>query len=350
MRGWLVGARERARRLPSWQVALFWIFLCRVQCAEFQTTVHRSLLMHSTACIPRPIVFVCTRTPSMERSNSMTARQFYYFTEFTVSKGIFYSLVLLYVVSVCIVVVIEIFTSHECETTYSITYENPAYIDTPCRHTRYPLLLFLTPDECAFGRRLLVAVLLGGIIGWERRQADRPAGIRTMSLVALGSCLFTICSAFAFLDGPMAWDASRVSAAIPSGVGFLGAGLIFKEAEKDKKTEHTTHVVHGLTTAASLWLSAAVGVACGGELYFAASFAIAIMLALLRFGPRASFTDDHEEDGTHTNNLESGYLSTGMSYKTEDREMDPMVKKSERSERGEMSKSIRQRPHIGSMV
>ena len=67
------------------------------------------------------------------------------------------------------------------------------------------------------------------------------AGIRTMALVSLGSCLFTINSAFAFLDGPMEWDASRISAAIPSGVGFLGAGLIFKQAEKDEKSGDVTH-------------------------------------------------------------------------------------------------------------
>jgi putative Mg2+ transporter-C (MgtC) family protein len=116
-----------------------------------------------------------------------------------------------------------------------------------------------------------------------------------MSLVSLGSCLFTINSIFAFLDGPMNWDASRVSAAIPSGVGFLGAGLIFKKEEKNDEGD-SSHVVHGLTTAASLWLSAAVGIACGGELYFAASFGVAIMMLLLRFGPRGSNEEDDEEE------------------------------------------------------
>merc|ERR1712238_591225 len=86
------------------------------------------------------------------------------------------------------------------------------------------------------------------------------------------------------------WDASRISAAIPSGVGFLGAGLIFKKTEED-----STMVVHGLTTAASVWLSAAVGIACGGELYFAGSFGTALML-LLRFGPRGSDVEEDDED------------------------------------------------------
>eukprot|EP00551_Chaetoceros_affinis_P002776 CAMPEP_0203661796 /NCGR_PEP_ID=MMETSP0088-20131115/59802_1 /ASSEMBLY_ACC=CAM_ASM_001087 /TAXON_ID=426623 /ORGANISM="Chaetoceros affinis, Strain CCMP159" /LENGTH=182 /DNA_ID=CAMNT_0050524489 /DNA_START=646 /DNA_END=1194 /DNA_ORIENTATION=- len=109
-----------------------------------------------------------------------------------------------------------------------------------------------------------------------------------MSLVSLGSCLFSICGTFAFLDGPMGWDASRISAAIPSGVGFLGAGIIWKQADKDTNQQ----TVHGLTTAASLWLSAAVGIACAGELYFAASFAIAVMMILLRFGPRIMLGDE----------------------------------------------------------
>lgn len=131
---------------------------------------------------------------------------------------------------------------------------NPSYLYQPCDNMRSPKLLWMTRMECNFGRRLLVSVLLGSIIGFERREADRPAGIRTMSLVSLGACLFSVNSAFAFVDGPMNWDASRISAAIPSGVGFLGAGLIFKEAQKDKKTGDSTHVVHGLTTAASLWI------------------------------------------------------------------------------------------------
>lgn len=122
-----------------------------------------------------------------------------------------------------------------------------------------------------------------------------------MSLVSLGSCLFTINSSFAFLNGPMTWDASRVAAAIPSGVGFLGAGLIFKKEEKGEDGD-SNHVVHGLTTAASLWLSAAVGIACGGDLFFPASLCVAIMLLLLRFGPR-----QHEEmdDGDHEDTEEA---------------------------------------------
>jgi uncharacterized membrane protein YhiD involved in acid resistance len=272
----------------------------------------------------------------------------FYFTEFTVSKGLFYLLIVSYVVGCCCVCMAELFIDHTCEETDNIKYENPNYKGTPCRHTRYSFLLFLTPDECAYGRRLVIAVVFGGIIGWERRQADRPAGIRTMSLVALGSCLFTICSTYAFLDGPMAWDASRVSAAIPSGVGFLGAGLIFKEAEKDKKSGDTTHVVHGLTTAASLWLSAAVGVACGGELYFAASFSIALMLTLLRFGPRFQHGDDDQSLGGGDGDDNVGHYASITTSNSKDENVDPeqqrMLRKSDKQQ------SVRNRAHLGGIV
>ena len=90
-------------------------------------------------------------------------------------------------------------------------FENPGYDTRECYRTRTVYLLYLTPEEISFGRRIVVATVLGGVIGWERRSADRPAGIRTMSLVSLGACLFSICSAFAFLDGPMNWDGSRVA-------------------------------------------------------------------------------------------------------------------------------------------
>jgi hypothetical protein len=95
--------------------------------------------------------------------------------------------------------------------TLDLNFENPGYDQRICKRTRARALLYLTPEECGFGRRIIIAAFLGGLIGWERRNADRPAGIRTMSLVSLGACLFSICSAFAFLEGPMNWDGSRKS-------------------------------------------------------------------------------------------------------------------------------------------
>jgi len=221
-----------------------------------------------------------------------------YFTELTVGKGILYLAAGLYV-GYCSIACFLLepfmdFCGDLNNNTTDLGFGNPAYRGDACHHQRYPILLWLSIQECSFGRRIGTAAILGGLIGWERRAEDRPAGIRTMSLVSLGSCLFSICSAFAFLSGPMTWDGSRVSAAIPSGVGFLGAGLIFKNAEKDENGE-MAHSVHGITTAASLWISAAVGIACGGELYFAATHSVAVMFLLLRFGPR-SVNDVNESE------------------------------------------------------
>eukprot|EP00978_Attheya_sp_CCMP212_P024917 scaffold79109_cov47-Attheya_sp.AAC.2 len=228
---------------------------------------------------------------------------------------------MIYVLTVSVLAVLEPFLILSCTAgdgdgdgdgdSEKKVFKNVLYVDDPCQTTRLPQLLFLTAQECSFGRRLVISVVLGGIIGWERREADRPAGIRTMALVSLGSCLFAICSAFAFLDGPMSWDSSRVAAAIPSGVGFLGAGLIFKQESRDEESGENTHSVHGLTTAASLWLCAAVGIACGGQMYFAATFCVALMLVLLRFGPRHVSDDDDDDDDEESNSNKGDEFKDG---------------------------------------
>lgn len=110
---------------------------------------------------------------------------------------------------------------------------------------------------------------------YERRTSDRPAGIRTMGLVSLGACFFTISSIMAFKSSTMGWDASRVTAALPTGVGFLGAALIWKGSVTEGDQEQ--HQVHGLTTAASLWLSAAIGVGAGGALYVVSIYSVRIL-------------------------------------------------------------------------
>ncbi|KAL9189055.1 hypothetical protein ACHAXT_011545, partial [Thalassiosira profunda] len=126
----------------------------------------------------------------------------------------------------------------------STKYDNIEYDDHPCRVSRIPVLFYLTLEECDLSRRMAASVLLGGFIGYERRASDRPAGIRTMALVSLGPCFFTISSQLAFRDSPMSWDSSRVTAAIPSGVGFLGAGLIWKGSLNDGSGE--VHQVQAL--------------------------------------------------------------------------------------------------------
>ena len=105
--------------------------------------------------------------------------------------------------------------------------------------------------------RLGLAVFLGALIGFERESREHAAGMRTNALVSLGSCLFTIISAFGFLDflgtPHVQIDPTRIASYIVAGVGFLGAGTIFLSQDKNK--------VKGLTTAATVWLVAAIGMA-----------------------------------------------------------------------------------------
>ena len=103
--------------------------------------------------------------------------------------------------------------------------------------------------------RLVAALLLGAVIGWERELQQMPAGFRTHALVALGSAIFTVVSAYG-LTGPGS-DPTRIAAQIVSGIGFLGGGAIL----------HHGGTVRGLTTAASLWAVAAVGMVAGAGLY-----------------------------------------------------------------------------------
>ena len=115
--------------------------------------------------------------------------------------------------------------------------------------------------------RLFVALLFGGIIGWERERSARPAGLRTHVLVCVGSTLLTIVS----IEGFIGADPSRVAAQIVSGIGFLGAGTILRDGI----------TIRGLTTAASLWVSAGIGMAVGTGQYFAASIATLIVMITL---------------------------------------------------------------------
>lgn len=117
--------------------------------------------------------------------------------------------------------------------------------------------------EFDFILRIFVAALLGGAIGLEREYRAKEAGFRTHFLVALGSALFMIVSAYGFEDVVMLpghrLDVSRVAAQVVSGIGFIGAGtIIFHKSE---------NVVRGLTTAAGVWVVAAIGLACGGGMY-----------------------------------------------------------------------------------
>ncbi len=100
--------------------------------------------------------------------------------------------------------------------------------------------------------RVMTAALLGGLIGWERERKGRAAGLKTHILVAIGSALFVLAPLLADIDGG---DVTRVMQGIVQGIGFLGAGAIIK-LEKGERVE-------GLTTAAGIWMTAAIGMAAG---------------------------------------------------------------------------------------
>ena len=116
--------------------------------------------------------------------------------------------------------------------------------------------------DWTFIMRIFIAGLLGGVIGFEREFRAKEAGVRTHFIVALGSALFMIISQFAFSGR---FDAARVAAQVVSGIGFIGAGVIIFQK----------NVVRGITTAAGLWVAAAIGLACGAAMY---SVAIAATL------------------------------------------------------------------------
>ena len=130
--------------------------------------------------------------------------------------------------------------------------------------------------------RLVVALLLGGLIGIEREFRAKAAGFRTHFLVSVGSALFCVVSQYGF--GEEMKDASRVAAQVVSGIGFHGAGMsIFQK-----------NVIRGLTTAAGLWVTAAIGLACGAGMLLMAVIATALVLVGLEvlniFIPRVGAT------------------------------------------------------------
>jgi len=123
--------------------------------------------------------------------------------------------------------------------------------------------------------RLGLALVLGAFVGLERGRGDRAAGLRTHALVALGSCLLMIVSTFGFTDvlgtRNVTLDPSRIAAQVVSGIGFLGAGTILLRKE----------IVKGLTTAAAIWVVAAIGLACGAGLLLEAVFTTVLTIAVL---------------------------------------------------------------------
>ena len=116
---------------------------------------------------------------------------------------------------------------------------------------------------------ILLAVLLGFAIGYERKLRYKEAGIRTHTIVCVGSALIMVVSKYGFSD-IQEYDASRVAAQIVSGIGFLGAGIII----------YRKHEIHGLTTAAGVWATAGVGMAAGAGLYVVAAGAAVVIIGV----------------------------------------------------------------------
>ena len=120
---------------------------------------------------------------------------------------------------------------------------------------------------------LALAILLGSAVGLEREANNHPAGFRTHALVCVGSALVSIVSWSTFQNFNFSGDPTRIAAQIISGIGFLGAGTIMREGANIK----------GLTTAASLWTVAAIGLAVGFGLYFVAITTTALVVLVLQF-------------------------------------------------------------------
>ena len=126
--------------------------------------------------------------------------------------------------------------------------------------------------ELIYGQilKLVLAVVLGGLIGWERERSHKPAGLRTHMLVCVGSTLITLISV-----GYFAEDYARIISGIVTGIGFIGAGTIIAQGTKG---------IHGLTTAASLWAVAAIGISVGIGWYVLSIVAAVLIISILFLG------------------------------------------------------------------
>lgn len=116
---------------------------------------------------------------------------------------------------------------------------------------------------------MIIAVLLGFAIGTERKMRFKEAGMRTHAIVSAGACLFMLISKYGFSDMEGKYDGARLAAQVVSGIGFIGAGMIM----------YRKQAVHGLTTAAGVWITAGVGMAAGAGMYIVAASSTAIIIA-----------------------------------------------------------------------
>jgi len=118
----------------------------------------------------------------------------------------------------------------------------------------------------------MLAMIFGGLIGLQRERHERPAGLRTHALVCLGATVFTLVSYLGFSSGA-GFDSTRIAAGVVTGIGFIGAGVIFRQGI----------LVKGVTTAASIWIVAAIGLALGTKLYYLSIIATLLGFLILSF-------------------------------------------------------------------
>jgi len=147
---------------------------------------------------------------------------------------------------------------------------------------------FFQSQEWTMILQLLLAAFLGGLIGVEREALRRAAGLKTYILVCVGCALFTIVSYAGFKEfvGTTSFDPSRIAAGILTGIGFIGAGTILRRENK----------IEGVTTAAGLWVTSAIGVAVGLKFYVLAIFTALLSLFVLTILRSAEYKIEEKKD------------------------------------------------------
>lgn len=140
-----------------------------------------------------------------------------------------------------------------------------------CYYTIIRYFFFNFMHDLFFIGQIILSAILGSILGWQREQLGKAAGLRTYALVSLGSTVFTHLSIYGFDNS----DPSRVAAQIITGIGFIGAGTII----------HREKGIEGLTTAAGLWATAGVGMAIGVGWYWQATLVAAVMFIIFLMTP-----------------------------------------------------------------
>jgi putative Mg2+ transporter-C (MgtC) family protein len=156
-------------------------------------------------------------------------------------------------------------------------------------------------DQAELVGKLLLAAFCGAIVGWQRDRHQYVAGLRTMALVATGASLFTAVNETLGVD--------RIAANIVTGIGFLGAGIIFREGA----------TVRGITTAATLWSVAAIGVAIGADLYLVALVATALVFIILEMRPVSEYLSGRRPKLPLLDALRRGWPSTDDEDEGKDR-------------------------------